>query len=121
MMKHGQRNMKINKAKLIEKVKENKAKHIKAHGAAVLAYQTEAMRQLGALVIEIENGATDVRLDLVTPVNNRKNYDRIIQMFEWDEADIVELTQDEFKEYVLDETSYNQRAIVANSTYLSRG
>ena len=41
-------------------------------------------------------------------------------MFEWEVEDTVELTQDEFKEYVLDETVFTERAIMSNTVYSSK-
>jgi hypothetical protein len=59
-------------------------------------------------------------MNLVTPVDNSTNYDKIIRMFEMEVADKVELTQQEFNEYVHDETDFAQIAMVSNSTYLHK-
>jgi hypothetical protein len=40
-------------------------------------------------------------------------------MFEWEISDIIVLDQNEFNEYVLDETSFAREAKLLNSTYLA--
>ena len=59
-----------------------------------------------------------VRLSLTTPVDNRKNYDKIIDMFDWDVNEEVELEQSEFNEYIQDETEFARHALMSNSMYL---
>jgi len=117
MMRHGSRSISVNKADLIVKIKENKENHIKEYEKAVVAYKEEALRQLKTQLTFVEDGALDAKLDLITPVNNAKNYDRVIEMFEWEVEDVVVLEQDEFKEYVQDETDFAVRARMSNSAY----
>ena len=118
MRQNGSRVMTVKKAELIEKIRANKEAHIKAYAAAEIAYKKEALKQLAELINEVDGGSLNIRLDLTTPVDNRKNYDKIIQMFEWDVLEEVELTQQEFNEYILDETEANRHAMLSNSVYL---
>jgi hypothetical protein len=117
MMTHGNRTLKVEKADLIVKIKENKENHIKEYAKAVVAYKKEAERQLMLEVARVQEGALDVKLDLITPIDNSDNYDSIIEMFEWEVQDVVELEQDEFKEYVQDKTDFAVRAKMSNSAY----
>ena len=41
-------------------------------------------------------------------------------MFKWEEEDLVELEQNEFNEYVQDDTEFARQALYSNSVYLSR-
>ena len=118
MRQNGSRTMMVVKADLIKKIIENKEAHIEAYAKAEVAYKKEALKQLSELTKKVEGGDMSVRLNLTTPVDNRKNYDKIVDMFEWDVNDNVELTQQEFNEYILDETEAARHAFASNMAYL---
>lgn len=118
MRRTGNRTIKVRKAELIAKIKENKATHEKAYAKAVIAYKKEALKQLADLTKKVKDGDMSVQLYLTTPVDNRKNYDKIIDMFNWEVEDVVELEQQEFNEYVQDETEFARHALLSNSMYL---
>ena len=83
-MRHlGNRTIKVDKDDLITKIKENKETHIKEFDEAVILYKKAALHQLTQQTKRAEEGALDISLDLVTPVNNADNYDKILEMFEW--------------------------------------
>lgn len=119
-MRHlGNRTITVVKSDLIAKIKENKENHINEYNRAVILYKEEALRQLENLKLLVSRGELGIKLNLVTPVNNSDNYDRIIEMFEWEVKDTVDLTQNEFLEYVQDETDFAIAAKLSNSTYSS--
>ena len=117
MMRHGSRSITVKKADLIAKIKENKENHVKEFDKAVVAYKVEALKQLAKQTERVEEGALNAQLDLITPVNNADNYDKILQMFEWEIADEVVLEQDEFQEYVQDTTDFAVKARMSNTAY----
>lgn len=118
-MRNGNRTIKVNKNKLIEQIKENKAAHIIEYGKAVKAYKLEALAQLEKLTSRAQGGNLRLRLDLTTPVDSSSNYDDILEMFTWEVEDIVELDQNEFKEYVQDKTSFALSAKSSNTMYFA--
>lgn len=118
MMRNGNRTIKVNKQELINKIEENKQAHIKAYRKAVTAYKKEALKQLKELTKEVRGGDLQIRLNLTTPVDNEKNYDKIIEMFTWEVDEEVELGQTEFTEYVQDETEFARHALMSNSMYI---
>ena len=118
MRQNGNRTIKVVKADLIKKIIENKEAHIEAYAKAEVAYKKEALKQLAELTDKVNKGDMTVRLNLTTPVDNRKNYDKITGMFEWDVEDEVELSQQEYNEYILDETEAARHALMSNSAYL---
>jgi len=120
MRHYGNRKIKVDKDKLIEKIKENKVKHIEEFNKAVIAYKKEALEQLARLTVNVNDGALDIKLNLITPVNNSENYDKIIEMFEWEVEEFVELEQQEFLEYVQDETDFAVTAKLSNTAYSNR-
>ncbi len=120
MLRTGNRLIKVKKQDLIDRIKENKKNHIELYKKAVVAYKEEALEQLDFLTGEVNNGVLDIKLDLVTPINNEKDYDDIIEMFEWEVEEIVEIGQNEFREYVQDETDFAQQAQFSNTFYSSK-
>lgn len=118
MRRTGSRTIKVNKAKLIAKIEENKARHIEAYAKAVVAYKAEALKQLAEQTKIAEEGGLMIKVSLTTPVDNRKNYDKIIDMFNWEVEEEVELEQQEFNEYVQDETEFARHAFASNQMYL---
>ncbi len=118
MRMNGSRMILLTKAKLIARITENEKKHIAAYNQAVKAYKLEALKQLAELTKSAKTGDMSLRLNLTTPVDNRENYAKIREMFEWDNRDEIELGQQEFNEYVLDETEYARHAQMSNSMYL---
>ena len=117
MRRTGSRTIKVQKGKLIDKIKENKENHIKEFEKAKVAYKEEALKQLAEQTKKVEEGALDAKLNLTTPVDNSINYDKIIEMFEWEVDDVVELEQSEFLEYVQDETEFARVAKFSNTMY----
>jgi hypothetical protein len=104
------RTVNVEKEDLINKIKENKEKHVKEFNEACVAYKKEALEQLAKLKAKIENDELGINLMLVTPVNRSREYDKII----------VELTQSEFNDYVHDDNESARGASMSNSMYLGK-
>ena len=117
MIHRRNRTIKVDKQKLIDKIKENKKNHIEEYANAVVAYKEEALKQLKGLTDKIKDGKLGIKLDLITPVDSAENYDKILEMFQWDVDTVVELGQDEFTEYVQDETDFAVTAKMSNTAY----
>jgi len=115
------RTIKVKKSDLLEKIKINKENHKKEYVEAVDAYRIEAKKQLNQQKKSLEKGNLNIGLNLVAPVNMEAEYDKLIQIFEWEVEDHVELSTGEFNEYVLDETHFAVNAKILNSTYLAGG
>ena len=118
--RNGNRTITVTKSQLIEQLKANKANHIKEYKEAVIAYKEEALLQLASQIKKVEEGSLQAALSLVTPINNAVEYDKVIQMFEWEINDNVELEQSEFNEFVLDEFDFARDAKFANTMYSLR-
>ena len=119
MMRHGNRTIKVNKNQIIEKIKENKAAHIEAYNHAVIAYKEEALKQLAELTQKAQDGDIKIRLNLITPIDNSERYDEVLEMFQWEVDEVVELEQSEFTDYVQDQIEFAKIAKVSNSAYYS--
>jgi hypothetical protein len=109
--------IKVKKIELIEKIKANKEQHIIDYNQALIDYKEEALKQLKALTKKATDGATDLRLNLIQPINNSEAYDKLILMFTMEVEEIVELDSREFNQYIHDETDFAVSAKFANSSY----
>ena len=118
MHQKGNREITVKKKDLIERIAANKERHIQQFEAAKIAYKKEALRQLEELRQKVENGDLDIKLNLVSPQDVSKKYDEKSEMFEWEIADEVTLTQDEFKDYVQDNFDFARSAFFSNQSYL---
>lgn len=118
--RNGNRTITVKKSQLIEQLKANKVNHIKEYEEAVIAYKEEALKQLNQQIKDVEQGSLRATLNLVTPINNAAEYDKVIEMFEWEINEDVELEQSEFNEFVLDEFDFARDAKFANTMYSLR-
>lgn len=112
------RQVMINKKKLIEKIKENRDTHIKEYEEAVIAYRKKADVELKKLIKNLKDGDLKLNLSLTTPILRSSEYDKVIEMFEWEVSDEVTLTQQEFNEYIHDDNSSARSTKLSNSMYL---
>lgn len=119
MRNNAERIIKISKEDLISRLKENLASHLKDYKAGIAAYKKEVTKQLALLQSKNAAGELRLQLELTEPVDNSETYEKVIEMFEWELATKVELTQAEFKQYVQDDNSYANAAYFANTMYLS--
>lgn len=117
MQNRHNRTIKISKSKLIETIQKNKEEHIKDYDEAVEAYKKEGAKQLKDCKKQLDDGSLKIKLQLVTPVNRATEYDKIIEMFNWELNDEVELSQSEFNDYVHDDNTDSAHAKLLNSTY----
>lgn len=115
------RMIKVDKAKLIAKIQENKNQHIKEYAEAVEAFKKEANDQLNKARRALNKGEWGkTTLRLIIPEDRTAEYDKIIQTFEWELENEVELSQGEFNEYVLDELPFAIQSRMSNSMYISK-
>ena len=119
LRQNGNRTITVKKSDLLKKIKENKSTHEKAYAKAVVAYKKEALKQLAEQTKAAKEGNLRVYLNLTTPIDNKDHYDKLIRMFEWEVAEEVVLSQQEFNEYVEDDTEVSRHAFLSNSMYLA--
>lgn len=121
MRVNGSREIEVKKADLISTIKQHKENHQIEYAKAVEAYKIKAKKELMAQFKALKNGSLKISVNLIAPSNKTDEYDKIISMFEWEINDSVVLSQGEFNEYVLDETSFAREAKMMNSQYLNLG
>lgn len=120
--KHGNkmRTVKVKTTDLLKKLKENRTEHTNAYTKAHALYRERALKELKKLVSDAENGKIRLSISLSEPTNQIKEYDRIIMMMEMSTDTIVEISEQEFSMYVMDEWNWKQQFMHTNSFYLGR-
>jgi len=133
---HEKRTVKIERTKLVEKLRKNRGEHEEIYHESVEGYLKalrEALTELGEKVTHIASEGEDCDLhahweniqreelsDVVKlrkPKNSLTAYDEAIEIFEWDETEQVELTMKEFRSYVLDKWDWQDQWLHDNSGY----
>jgi len=111
----------VNKKEIITALKKNKIKHAKSYEKAVKEYDKNARKQLKEFAKELDRGNMGMQISLTTPINNSARYTKLINMFELELKDEIELTQGQFDEFIHDEFGWSRQAYATNSSYKSPG
>lgn len=103
---------------LLAKLRENRDQHRRIFLEAIVGYREEAVRILEQHIDRIKNGdLVRVHVSMPEPTDHTRDYDRVCAMIELTEDDIIELEEHEFGQYVLDDWSWKQQFLTANSSY----
>lgn len=95
--------MKINKEKLKAEVKANRDDHRELFEEALEGFREKAIANLEARIQEIRDGGQiSLYLDLQQPEDHTDDYDRVLEMLEFEVEETVTLTEQEFAQYVQD-------------------
>lgn len=118
---------------IIEKVKENREKHIEAFKESMRGYHIEiqeqcekAIAQFEKVAKKAEKGKTVEHKDMSyyigasKPESHQAEYDRAIAMFEMARSDLITLNEESFARYVRDEWDWKDDFIASNSYYSSK-
>ncbi len=109
----------VSKLALLDTMRENRAKHLEIYAKALVKYRERAIvaltQQLGCAK---EDKKFSLRFNLVIPVNYLREYDSVIGLLEMSKADVVDLTQAEYRQYVKDEWSWAESFTSNSRSYL---
>lgn len=110
--------VKVRKDELLESVRANRDAHQAIYDEAVAGYKELAKAELKKHLRDVDRGAMQViSVMLPAPVNHTKDYDRVITMLEMSVDDEIELHEDEFAQYVMDDWRWKQQFLTSNAAY----
>tara|TARA_B100001971_G_C17990109_1_gene431880 strand:- start:284 stop:637 length:354 start_codon:yes stop_codon:yes gene_type:complete len=96
--------VRMKKEVLVNKLKENREKHEKDYAEAKIGFRKEVEEILLNRLEEIRAGRNiKMFIDIPIPTNHLKDYDRTLKMLEMDIRLEIELPEDKFAKYVLDD------------------
>jgi anion-transporting ArsA/GET3 family ATPase len=117
------RKVTLNKKELLEKIVENRTKHIQEYNEVVKEYQVTAQLVLEEKFKEVEKEfyrlakevaekpipiTAEVNVSLTPPISHEKEYNEIIMLFQMEINENVELDSNEFSQYVMDNWKWQQ-------------
>jgi uncharacterized protein YktB (UPF0637 family) len=114
-----QRKIMIKKEEIITALYRHRTNHIKEYALAKKAFKKKALRELARATKAIEKGELRLSIQMVSPVRQVEYFDNVIKMFKSEVASTVELSQQEYNEYVLNQSNVIQQSRVSNSAYFS--
>jgi hypothetical protein len=113
-------NQKVDKGKLLAILKANREKHKGVFDEAMVGYKQQATKLLKEHLLRVQAGKNvRVHIVLTQPVNQTKSYDRVIGMLEMALANEVELSEEDYQQYVMDDWSWKEEFLTSNARYSS--
>lgn len=107
----------FDKIKVLDILRENRDAHTNIFLEALEGYRKTAIMQFEDNIKKIKKGKLVSGVYLKLPINQTKDYDRVIKMLELSEGNLVDLTEEQFANYMLDDWSWKQSFLTTNSTY----
>ena len=113
--------VKVKKEELLGILRKNCESHRAVFEKAQIGYRKEAIRILDKALKDAKEGRKITmffRLD--APVNQTDDYIRAIKMIEMSVDENIEISEDDFKNYVLDKWHWRQQCDTTNAYYVNR-
>ena len=99
-------------------LKQNREKHRAIFEEALAGYRAEAIRLLDEALQNAKDGKKiNTHIRLVEPMDQTSDYDRVIRMVEMEVDDEVDLDEDGFRQYVMDDWHWKSQFLAANMGY----
>lgn len=112
----------VKKEGLLTTLKANRDSHRAAYEGAMTGYRLALIGACEAKLADAKAGKrVGLKIDLVEPFSNEKDYDRIIRMLEMSINDEIHITEEEFNKYVMDDWSWKQGFATTNARYAEIG
>jgi len=110
--------VKVERDALLTIVKGNRDKHREIFLDALKGFRAKVIDILEQRLADARAGRRlNVRVNLPTPIDQTREYDRVIKMLEMSVEPQIELTQSEFSAYVMDDWSWKHQFTATNSAY----
>lgn len=113
--------IRVNKVTLLEKLRENRAKHRQQFDEAAEGYREKAIEVLTERLDEARKGKLPAMVfHMPMPINQTAQYDRAIGMLEMSLDTEIDLEEHDFQQYVQDEWGWSAATTATNSAYLKK-
>jgi hypothetical protein len=109
----------VDKDRLMLALEQNRSKHGAAYEKAKAGYIKVTTEQVKAYLTRLTNGELLERAFLPAPPEDHTgDYDDAIEMMAWAQDQFIELTQAQFKQYVMDDWGWKDQWLMSNTAYL---
>lgn len=113
-------NVRVNKSEILDILKKNREDHRKIFLEALTGYRATAIKLLEERLELAKSGKRiELTFRLQQPIDQTRDYDRAIKMLEMSINEDIELTEEDFAMYVLDDWGWKRNFLSVNSTYSS--
>jgi len=108
----------VDKKQLIATLVMNREAHAKKAAVANEKYRNVAIIKLTKMLNDAKEGGTiHHHTGLTEPSDHTKDYDRVINMLKWSQADSVAITEREFAHYVEDSWEWKRDFDAVSASY----
>lgn len=113
--------IKVKKSELLDVLRANRTRHRSVVEAAMKTYRAEAIKQLDHMLADAKQGKRIRRtVTLIEPMDQTKDYDRVIRMIEMSVEEEIALSEKDFRMYVMDDWSWKAQFASSARGYLAR-
>jgi hypothetical protein len=111
----------VNKEQLLEILRKNRDAHTQEYSEIRKAFEEAFVKAAAKLLKSAKAGDyTKSSISLSCPNSHEKDYSRIIRMLEMSVATEVQVSEDQFQQYVEDDWDWKHSFELSKSTYLGR-
>ena len=112
-------NIKVDKDRLMLALEQNRSKHGAEYQKAKAGYIKVTTEQVRDYLVRLTNGEIIGQQFLPSPPEDHTgDYDEAIEMMAWAQDEFIELTQAQFKQYVMDDWGWKDTWLASNTVYL---
>jgi hypothetical protein len=110
--------VKVKKSEALEILRKNREAHHKIFAEALDGYKKQAIELLEKHIQAIKAGrVARVRVSIPEPEDYTRKYDRAIRMLEMSVDDIIELDEETFAQFVMDDWDWKRQFLSTNARY----
>lgn len=110
--------VRLDKDDLLGILRENREQHRAIFEEALEGYRDEGIRLLEQHIADIRAGKVrEVFIRVPRPQDHTSDYDRVIRMLEMSQDDVIEVSEQDFRSYVMDDWAWKQDFLVSNRMY----
>ena len=112
----------VKKDELLAVVKKNLEAHEDLFVRALDGYRKQVIEELDRMLKDAKDGKYICRaISLPEPIDHTNDYERVVTMLEMSTEDEIELDEQDFDRYVMDNWSWKHMATEINTSYLAQG
>lgn len=113
--------VRINRVDLMHVMRKNRDEHREIFEEALIGYKAKCIEELDMLLKRARAGErVQVYVAVQQPMDQTADYDRVIRMLEMSIDEVVELTQQQFACYVMDDWGWKGDFIGTNALYSAK-
>ncbi|GAB3862582.1 hypothetical protein GCM10028801_28330 [Nocardioides maradonensis] len=113
--------IKVDRDEFVAKVQQNRDNHRAVFERALEGYRDRWIRELEQRLHDVRRGrAIDQYFRLPEPEDHTDDYDRVLTMARMQIDDVIELSEDEFAMYVMDQWAWKSDFASTTSRYVRR-